>query len=261
MADIVETVVPATTTKFLNGPFGNGGHGYHTSYTDALANLKDVTNEDIRNLKDVTNADFRDLRNVLGGAIAATEGARHSADGNFAQMRVEQAKDAGGTRLSVAEHAAGTNEVVKDLSRDTLQQILNGFKDGRYDAATLTASIIAGQVAGFKDARYDSSQSEGRLTVEATKNASAVALAFKDAAILALQNKADSDAKLAACCCELKEKIDECCCELKERIKDGDETTRDLISNNERDRLRDQVDRLTDEITYLKGRLVPGTPV
>jgi len=239
MADIVETQIPTTSTKFLTG---NMGHGHQSSWTEALANLKDVVNEDVRNLKDITNSDFRNLSGVV-------EGSRHSTADSFASVRVEAANSDGITRLEVANKASHGVEVSKDLASVAIQQMVSGFKDGRYDAASLTASILAGQVSGFKDARYDSSQAEGRLSGQASANASAMALAFKDAAILSLQNKADSDAKAAECCCELKEKIG----------SDGQQT-RDLMNSIDRERLRDQTERLYDEITYLKGRLVPGTP-
>lgn len=213
---------------------------------EAFRNLKDVVNEDVRNLKDVINLDTKNVKDILSSEVQAS---RMQVADSFATVRHEQSQSDGATRLEVANKASHGVEVSKDLASANLQQMVSGFKDGRYDAATLTASILAYQVGGFKDARYDSSQSEGRLSGQAERNASAVALAFKDAAILALQNKADSDAKAAECCCELKEKIG----------SDGQQT-RDLINSIDRERLRDQSERLFDEITYLKGRLPTGTP-
>lgn len=70
--------------------------------------------------------------------------------------------------------------------------------------------------------------------LEACKNTAALNLTIEKtaaaAALLAMQNKMDSDAKAAACCCELKEAIG----------ADG-QKTRDLINQMDRERLQARV--------------------
>jgi hypothetical protein len=242
MVDQVETTVPTTSSRFFTG--GNHGDERSEWVSQQFRNLKDVVNEDVRNLKDVTNGDFKDLRNQMQrdysdltntvqtvGSAGILEGEKTAAAINLAvektaaagQLSVE--KTAAASQLTMEKNSAAGQLVSSVGFANTQNMMISGFKDGRYDASQNTASVQ----------QY------------AAVNATATGLAFKDAAILALQNKADSDAKAAECCCEIKTLV----------ISDG-EKTRSLISSIDRERLRDSLASREAEIIYLKGKLGTG---
>jgi hypothetical protein len=212
-----ETTVPTTSTKFHSG-------GHYTGYSE-LMNLKDVVNGDARDLKNDVNGVAQDLKNAVTAGFTAVQVAEAA---NSAATILDVEKTSAATILDVEKTSAASSLASSLNFSNTQNMLISGFKDGRYDASQNTASIQQ----------------------FASTNATAMALAFKDAAILALQNKADSDAKAAECCCEIKTLI----------IADG-EKTRGLVSGIDRERLRDQAQRLEDEIVYLKGRVPSGTPV
>jgi hypothetical protein len=153
----------------------------------------------------------------------------------------------GSASILATERVAAAGAAADAINVSNTQNLLiSGFKDGRFDAATLTASILQNQVSGFKDGRYDAA------TLAASILQSQV-VGFKD-------GRYDAAVNAAA----IQKQISDCCCELKERIgAEGDETRALINSVDARRSDRELVDA-KGEVTLLKLQLsarVPATVV
>src|SRR5882757_8884068 len=129
-------------------------------------------------VKDAISASQNDLTGQLGRLYANVD--RMGLSNEIATEKVGAANSLATEKIGAANQLA-TEKVGAELSvqvesrfSDTQNLLISGFKDGRYDAATLTASILQSQVVGFKDGRYD-----------------------------AAVNTAALQAALSECCCEL----------------------------------------------------------
>lgn len=164
----------------------------------------------------------------VGGAVQLTaekvgaEGIRTTervgGDGRFTTERV------GAAGMLLTEKMGAKNEVATLKAEAAVLQaqtaqfmntqnlLISGFKDGRYDAATLTASILQNQVAGFKDGRYDAAQNAAML----------------------------------------QKQISDCCCELKEAISSEGNETRALMNAIDARRADRELVDSKNEVNLLK---------
>jgi hypothetical protein len=144
------------------------------------------------------------------------------AQGQAGQLATEKI---GAAAVLDTEKVGAANQLANSLAfSNTQNQLITGFKDGRFDAATLTASILQSQVGGFKDAL-----------------------------LFAAQNTAAIQSALAECCCEIQRLV----------ISDGDKTRDRMDAIDARNRAVDLVDA-KNEVTLLKLQLaakVSSTPV
>lgn len=126
-----------------------------------------------------------------------------------------------------------TKDSLKDIlisTKDDLKNVLISQKDDIKD-------LLISNKNDFKDVMLKNCQVEKDMLIQ-----------FKDAQLVAMQNKSD-----------LEKQIAECCCENKELVRDQASITRDLIRSESESRLRDDLRRTQDELTALRIRasLVP----
>jgi hypothetical protein len=167
-------------------------------------------------IKDEVNSSMLQVLERISQTVVAVE-----RNGRSAELATEKTGAAG--QLTTEKVGAAVATANASNFANTQNLMITGFKDGRYDSATSTASILAGSAAGFSAAALES-----------------------------CKQHADLAAKMAACCCELKEAIH------------GEGTdTRDLINAIDGRRAdRDLVDA-KNEVTMLKLQLstLNGIPV
>ena len=175
------------------------GHG-HQSHDDAYRPAE--------RLKDSMAASLSQVLEQIGNTVVSVE-----KNGRSGELATEKVGAAG--QLATERTAAAVASANASNFSNTQNLLITGFKDGRFDAATLTASILQGQVVGFKDGRYD-----------------------------AAVNQAATQAALAACCCELRESI----------AKEGDETRALMNAIDGRRADRELVDAKNEQ-TLLKLQL------
>lgn len=155
-----------------------------------------------------------------------------------------QVCEASGEGRLTTERAFGVlNKNISDSFTNTQNLLINGFKDGRFDAATNTAAIQLEAAKNAAASALAQCTNTASILLDSTKNAAASALAasVNTAAILAAQEK--------------------CCCELKELVRADGDKTRDLVQSIDRERASRELVDAKAEIFYLKSRVLPGTPV
>jgi hypothetical protein len=180
-------------------------------------------------IKDSIASSLSQVLEQISGTVVAVEKNGRSGElatektGAAGQLTTEKVGAAG--QLATERTAAAVAQANAQNFANTQNLLISGFKDGRFDAATLTASILNGQVVGFKDGRYD-----------AAVNAAAI------------------QAALAECCCELRTAV----------AKEGDETRTLMNAIDGRRADRELVDA-KNEAALLKLQLVsaarPGTVI
>lgn len=153
-------------------------------------------------------------------------------------------------------HESGRHEWAETILREQLANFRDSTRqreDGKvttFGVAKDVASAAKDAAVGFKDGLVTAYQVEGRGLVEAAKNAAAVEVQAEKlaaASILdATKNAAAAAAQLAACCCEIKEKIG----------SDGDET-RALLNGIA---LQDQRDRAAKAESMLAAYYARNAP-
>jgi len=168
-------------------------------------------------LKDSIASSLSQVLEQIGNTVVSVE-----KNGRSGELATEKVGAAG--QLATERTAAAVASANAQNFANTQNLLITGFKDGRYDAATLTASILQGQVVGFKDGRYD-----------------------------AAVNQAAMQAALAECCCELKTAI----------AAEGDESRALMNAIDGRRADRELVDAKNEQ-TLLKLQLVQvarATPI
>jgi hypothetical protein len=215
------TVIPPGNTNFVVDTNSEDhkrgyGHGY---------NLEDQIYRPTERLKDSLAEALASISNQNAATQVAVE-----KNGSAGQLATEKNGSAG--QLATEKTAAATMLANSLAFANTQNLMVSGFKDGRWDSANATASIINGQTVGFKDARYDA----------------AVNFAALQKDVLVSQNSIE--AKIAACCCELKARIS----------AEGDETRALVNSIDARRGDRDLVDA-KNEVTLLKLQLASHASV
>jgi hypothetical protein len=139
-------------------------------------------------------------------------------------------------------------------------------------AAAQTALTQVSLTGGFKDTQIGFKESQGlgyqnTAQIVSTVNsraaeAAVAAVGFaKDALIDSTKNAAATALAAATNTAAILAAQERCCCELKERIREDGEKSRDLINSIKQADDARRLQQAYDEITYLKGKLVPGTPV
>lgn len=161
----------------------------------------------------------------------------------IADMNVEIAEASAEGQLTTERAANGLRNAVDASFANTQNLLINGFKDGRYDAAANTASIQLEAAKNASAIALAQCTNTAAIQLEAAKNAAAAALAScqNTAAILAAQEK--------------------CCCELKELVRAEGASGRDLQRAIESSRQESELRDAKAEVFYLKSRVPPGTPV
>lgn len=203
------TVIPPDTKSiFVDGDERHGGHGYHEG---------DAPYRPAERLKDAGASQLAQVLDQIANTVVAIE--KNGRSGELSTEKVGSANQLATERTAAAVANANASNFA-----NTQNLLITGFKDGRFDAATLTASILQGQVIGFKDGRYD-----------------------------AAVNQASLQASMAECCCELKTAI----------AQQGDETRALMNAIDGRRADRELVDAKADA-TLLKLQLAQvarATPV
>jgi hypothetical protein len=170
-------------------------------------------------LKDAIAESLDAVLEQIGNTVVSVEKNGRSAElatektGAATALAIEKIGAAG--QLATERTAAAVANANASNFANTQNMLITGFKDGRFDAATLTASILQSQVSGFKDARYD-----------------------------AATNHATLAAAMAECCCEIKSLVS----------KEGDETRALMNAIDGRRADRELVDAKA-EATLLKLQL------
>lgn len=201
------TVVPPDNKSVIVEDQGHNRH--HQGFDDPYRPAE--------RLKDAIASSLSQVLEQIGNSVVAVE-----KNGRSSELATEKTGAAG--QITTERTAAAVASANASNFANTQNLLITGFKDGRFDAATLTASILQSQVVGFKDGRYD-----------------------------AAVNTAALQAALAECCCELKAAV----------ASEGDETRGLITSIDGRRADRELVDAKS-EATLLKLQLAQvarATPV
>ncbi len=173
---------------------------------------------------------------------------------DFGQVKREAAEGFGSTKLFMAEAACKTDLLLE-----------KGFWSGERQASEIESRALLEAAKNEhlleKEIRYTSAGLEkqadkyfaaNQLQAQTLFNAASVEAAkYANAATLQAQTNASAAAaQLAACCCELKEKIGE----------EG-QKTRDLMNQIEREREARALVDAKNEILFLKARVPVGTVI
>jgi hypothetical protein len=213
------TVIPPDNKSVLVENQGHRDHhGDDTPYRPA------------ERLKDAISGSLAQVLEQIGSSVVSVE-----KNGRSAELAVEKIGAAG--QLATERTAAAVASANASNFANTQNLLIEGFKDGRYDAATLTASILQGQVVGFKDGRYDAATFAASILQSQVEG-------FKDSRYDAAVNTAAMQAAMAECCCELKGAI----------ASEGDETRALMVAIDGRRADRELVDA-KGEATLLKLQL------
>jgi hypothetical protein len=129
-----------------------------------------------------------------------------------------------------------TKDGFKDLCismKDDLKDVIISHKEDMKD-------LLISQKNDFKEVLLKNCQVEKDMLLQ-----------FKDAQLVAMQNKSDLSAQIA-----------ECCCENKELVREEATKTRELVLKLDENNLRDKLRKAEEEITALKIRsTIPPLPV
>lgn len=180
--------------------------------------------------------------------------AREVSAGNIAQSQdaKDVAKAVGDSKYDVTASVERTGlaniGILSDLRREVAHEVggLSHRNDDQFASTRKDVADVAYEtLGGFKDAAATAYQIEGRGLLEAAKNANSVAVQndklwyqtnlqaqtnASAAVLLATQNQAAALAFAAECCCETKELIS------AEAVR-----TRDLITQLDTNRIRDEL--------------------
>ena len=157
----------------------------YTSVNDVETHVsKDIRDSQTDVVRSVSDGESRTTKSITDSAVALTKA---TTDSSFASS------------LSFATVLNGQT---------------SGFKDARYDAATLSASIQAALCAGFQavNANIAEASKENVMLfkdaeLRAARESKELALSLKDSELMALKNKCELSAQIAACCCEMKQEV------------------------------------------------------
>lgn len=253
----IEIIPPGASAVVTEKGHGRG-YGYgdcdgdryrnHDRFAEVRRDVKDEGCEGIKATKDArydvvqeVNQSFKDTGNQIErGFTAASLAACRSDD------KVCEGFDS--LRTSVRD---GT-DVTKDSFAQSQKQVS--------DAATAT-------LVGFKDLQALTYQVEGRSLLEAAKNTNNLAnQATSNFNLISVQNEkiaaaAQLEAQKNAAAAQLEAQknaasiaaqLAECCCELKELIRCEGQKTRELINEQEVDRLRERASKAENQLALLQ---------
>lgn len=256
-----QTVI--TTDNHNHRDHGHRGHDEHFRETRLDADYRALTNE-VERFGTLAGDRVRDVGTATALAASVTDGRLLNGFGGVHDKisgstdKVKTALDTGFT----AEALAACK--LSDEIAETKLATAIGFKDSiiagnvGFSAATVQASAIgsAGQVLATAFANQASNQATmyaNAQTVLTERVRAELALAqttgFAAAQLYAAQNKADSDAKAAKCCCDaelqaaqnfaaLQAQADRNACDIKMLVTADGNVTRALINQNTIDDLR-----------------------
>lgn len=163
---------------------------------------------------------------------------------------IEEIKEA---ELECQESGCETRAQMAEGFKDLILQNCDRFDNVKDAVKSARQELLLNQVVGFKDnlIEFKNSQSiayqlAAAAEKTATQNQMQTLLQFKDQAMLTEKLAAQASKELA-----------ECCCELKERMRSEGESTRQLISNIETDRVRERAIRAEAQLAAYFARGVP----
>lgn len=146
------------------------------------------------------------------------------------------------------------NGVIRDAYKATVRGIERQQKDSS-DLGQLVAASQRETIVALKESLATQYQIEGRLGVQAEKNASALGV---QAEKLAAADMLEATKNAAA----ISKQLAECCCELKELVREDGDKTRALLNANLVQDLRDRAAKAETALTAFFTRNVPpGSPV
>ncbi len=199
---------------------------------DAAKCCCDIKGEVFESRADVKNAiqgSHQDVKNAIFDTSRQLCETGHNLDVAITAAAAASAlgieKGFAASQLATERGFANAATLANTIATNTTNMLISGFKDARYDAATNTAALQAALCAGIN-----------QLSREHCDQSRENALAFKEVELNSQRQHCQLSKELAACCCELKEKVGG----VKDALK------------------QQEIDRLREEMTQLKLEAVCG---
>lgn len=147
------------------------------------------------------------------------------------------------TRDDVDKFGFRTQDAIERFGLKNLEATKDGLKDLLISTKDDLKSVLISQKDDIKDLLISNKNDFKEVLLKNCQVEKDMLLQFKDAQLVAMQNKSD-----------LEKQIAECCCEQKELTRAEGSATRDLIRSENEARLREKLDKANQELVALRLR-------
>lgn len=228
----------------------NAHHAASTAERIGLASI-DHTNQNGAEGRLVTNQNGAEGRGNTDRNGAEVRGSveRNGAEGRSVSERLGLAnleatrKEGHETRDDVDKFGFRTQDAVERFGVKNLEATKDGLKDLLISTKDDLKNVLISQKDDLKDLLISNKNDFKEVLLKNCQVEKDMLLQFKDAQLIAMQNKADLQAQIA-----------ECCCENKELVREQGNQTRDLIRAEMEARLREKLSKTENELIALRVR-------
>lgn len=237
----MSTIIPANNTSIItadcNDNYSNRNRGCND--TDHCGEFMTLNNRVSDSAAQVSTNDNINSHHQSANSDRIGYANLNAADRNGADTRTALRDEANETRNQARYYSASAERIGFknfEATKDALKDVLISTKED-------LKNVLISQKDDLRDLLISTKNDFKDLLLKNCDSDKENLLLFKDAQLVAMQNK-----------CDLAEKIAECCCEQKELVREQANLTRELIRHNDAERLRDSYRDVKEELIALKMR-------
>lgn len=248
------TLADRVSTASENVMANDNANAHHASSTAERLGLASMANTDTNGAEArlVTNQNGVDVRGSVerNGAEGRGNTDRNGLEGRsvterfgFANLEATR-KEGHETREDVDKFGFRTQDAVERYGLKNLEATKDSLKDLLISTKDDLKNVLISQKDDIKDLLISNKNDFRDVLLKSCQVEKDMLLQFKDAQLVAMENKAALQAQIA-----------ECCCEQKELTRAEGSATRDLIRAENETRLRDKIAHLQQQL--LRSTILP----